>query len=125
FLLEGPGSGHNDLVMLCLLLAGVALCLRGRYALGILSIGLSAGVKFITGAFVPWMYLERLPRQPGRRVLLLALTGLLAAAPIALAYLPFWRGLATLGGLAQNSGHNAPSPLPILLLFLALLPWIW
>ena len=52
-LIEGTGSGHNDIVMVALMLAGLAAHARGSSRAGYLLVGLSGGVKFISLAIVP------------------------------------------------------------------------
>lgn len=81
FLVEGPGSGHNDVLMAALMLGGIALCNRGRSA-GYLLLGLSAGIKFVTAAIVPWVIWEQVARLPAsKRLGAAALATSLALAP--------------------------------------------
>jgi alpha-1,6-mannosyltransferase len=90
FLLEGPASGHNDLLMMSWLLLGLACFLRGRQNAGVLLIGLSVGIKYAPLALLPWLIRERCRGRPvaewWRPALL---SSLLMVAPSALAYLPF------------------------------------
>lgn len=90
-LLEGPGSGHNDLLMMALALGAAGLFLRKHYMLAGLALGLSAGIKLITLALLPWMIWEcwRSGTGRGRWNGVLSLTaGTLL--PLFLGYLPFW-----------------------------------
>ena len=57
-LLEGPGSGHNDLLLVCLLLVGAMFYAGKKYAWAALFLGLSVGIKLITLAVLPWAWLE-------------------------------------------------------------------
>ena len=76
FLIEGPGNGHNDVLMVALMLVGIALSQQGRPRAGYLLVGLSIGIKFVTAAIVPWLIMDQLfwERRHGR----------LAAAALAL-----------------------------------------
>ncbi len=103
-LLEGPGNGHNDLLMTALALSAALLFLRKNYALAGLILGLSAGIKLITVALLPWMIWEAWRSQAGRERLS-AILGLTAGTllPLVLGYLPFWHGAATFGALQVRS----------------------
>jgi hypothetical protein len=50
----GVGGGHNDLLMVALLVAGVSLLIQHRQRAGAGSIVLSAGVKLTAGVFLPF-----------------------------------------------------------------------
>jgi hypothetical protein len=103
-LLEGPGSGHNDLLMMTLALGAASLFLRRHYALAGLALGLSAGIKLLTLALLPWMIWEcvRVRTGRGRWTGVLGLTaGTLL--PLVLAYLPFWQGAATFSALQMRA----------------------
>ena len=54
-LLEGPGSGHNDLLMVSFLLIGAMFYLEKKYLLAALFLGLSVGIKMVTLAVLPWV----------------------------------------------------------------------
>lgn len=103
-LLEGPGSGHNDLLMMALLLAGVALQRRGRFGPAALLLGVSIGIKFVTLLAVPWLILTCVRDRRGwDRVRLGAGLALTALLPTMMGYLPFWHGAATFAGLQMRS----------------------
>ena len=103
-LLEGPGNGHNDLLMMALLLAAAALQRRGRLGPAALLLGLSVGIKFITLLAVPWFLLACLRNRQGwDRVRLGAGLALAALLPTVFGFLPFWQGAATLAGLQMRS----------------------
>jgi len=113
-LLEGPGSGHNDVLMMALLLAGIALVVR-RSWIGWPVIGLSVGIKFITIAIVPWLIFRYVRTMPRRTALLWAAAALgLVMAPILVAFVPFlgggdvFRGIGTVWS-AKASGHPGAS----------------
>ena len=102
-LIEGPGNGHNDMLMTCLLLMAVACFLARKWLLGGLIFGLSIGVKLITIAALPWVITEYV-RSKGERnkaVNGVALV-LLAVAPVILCYLPFLSQGSPLGGILQR-----------------------
>jgi alpha-1,6-mannosyltransferase len=97
FLIEGPGNGHNDLLMMSLLLVGALLLLRKRFLLGSLVIGLSIGIKFVTLLALAWLLLEYVRgRKAGQKMSLTTAGLVIGVVPIALGYLPFWEGTATL-----------------------------
>jgi hypothetical protein len=176
FLLEGPGNGHNDLLMLALLLIGALLCLRaggerhavqmgarasrphgpsrhagktpalpggGLYYAGILLLGLSVGIKFITLPIIPWLVMRRVSgRGWDGRVGVSMTTAALALGPLIAGFAFFWRGPETLAGLmhhatwgthpaasAGGGGGPAMSILsrvgPTLLVYLGLTLWLW
>lgn len=103
-LLEGPCNGHNDLLMMALMLWAAALHGRGRRAVGDLVLGLAIGIKFVPVAVVPWLALERgRGLRLGGRLREAALVGLLTLAPVALAYVPFWQGRATFTAQGQRA----------------------
>jgi hypothetical protein len=81
--LETAVSGHNDVLMVALFLAGIALHLRGRHFLSIVSMTLSALIKFATAPLILIyliMVLRQLPNRRARSRFLLK-----AAAPVTLA----------------------------------------
>ncbi len=104
FIMEGPGNGHNDLLMATLILLSIASYARQRDVAGGIFLGLAVGIKFVPVAVLPWVILEQ-SRRLGRRLAwrpALTATGL-ALAPTVLAYLPLWEGPATLSALSQRT----------------------
>jgi hypothetical protein len=103
-LIEGPGNGHNDVLMMALVLGGVLALSRKRPGVGALLVGAAAAIKYLPLALVPWVAVAAAVAEasPRRRVVAVLAVGALALAPLVLAFAPFWRGLATLGGLAQR-----------------------
>lgn len=99
-LLEGPGSGHNDLVCFAFLLWGAALFFDNKYLLAALCLGLSVSIKPITLALLPWALLEYARLEPGqsRQKMLGALVAapLLVLLPLAVFFAPLWAGPSTL-----------------------------
>jgi hypothetical protein len=103
-LIEGPANGHSDLVMIALVLGAAALALRGRWALGDLTLGISIGFKFLPLALVPWLILERFRGQPWPRpTRRAAATLLLTIGPTVLAYVPLWRGAETFSAIQTRA----------------------
>lgn len=116
FLIEGPGSGHNDVLMAALMLGGIALCLKGRSRTGYLLLGLSVGIKFVTAAIVPWLILQQLSRRPpGKRLGTAVLAVVLVLAPIVIGFAVFRVQARALDGIKaiyarQTAGvHQRPS----------------
>ena len=69
-LAEGPGNGHNDLLMMAFILLAGAELSRGRPTRAGLSLGIAASIKFIPIIVLPWMLIEYWPnfgRGPGMR----------------------------------------------------------
>ena len=89
FLIEGPGNGHNDVLMIALLLAGIACCQKERPRAGYLLVGLSIGIKFVSAAIVPWLILEQIRRQRQPWLAPVALAIGLSLTPTVLGYLAF------------------------------------
>jgi len=104
-LLEGPGTGHNDLAMLALVLAGFAALAENRPRLAALAIGAGAAIKLLPALLLPWLMSAAARRG---RVRLAAEVALLGLLPLVLALLPFWEGRATFAGLAAwwSEGHR-------------------
>ncbi len=132
-MLEGPANGHNDILMVALMLAGIALAVRYSWQLGYLVLGLSVGVKFVSLAIVPWLIIEQVRRMAWRRALGRAVAAAgLVLAPMLAALLPFWAGLGTLSGVgamyaARSSGGTASGAgvLFVVLLYAAMTVWVW
>jgi hypothetical protein len=143
FLIEGPMSGHNDLLMMTLILAAAALFLKHRDAWGALVLGLAVGIKLIPLVLVPWLMLESGRRRPGLAGLGRALlVVLLVLTPTALAYAPLWEGVETFTAqrvrvtndwtpveagtpLLQQMGSIVLAKWPLVLLYLGLSFGVW
>lgn len=128
-LCEGPGNGHNDVVMMALTLAGFAAWLTPaaggrRSARAALAFGAAAAVKLIPLLILPWLAIAAgrsrgnggltAPARLSRIALILAL----GLAPVVMSYAPFWAGGQALGGLVQRwrqgegaagNGQRAPA----------------
>jgi len=103
-LLEGPGSGHNDLLLISLLLVGTMFYLEKKFLPALLFLGLSVGIKLITLAVLPWVWMEW-GRGKSWRLRLFGgcLAMLLALAPTMISYFGLWHGWATLSALQARS----------------------
>lgn len=111
-LLEGPGSGHNDVVMMAVLLGALVTHAAGRPRVAAGLVGVAAAVKLVPLLLVPWLALLAWraaggPRWP--RLAAAVVTVLVALAPVAMAYAPFWEGPRTLGGLGARWDAAAPA----------------
>lgn len=93
-LYETAGNGHNDIVMVFLILLGLEALSRRRPTLGALAFTGGALVKFIPALLVPIALAAGLRAHSGwRRLVFLAGTGLACAALVLAAYVPFlWDG---------------------------------
>jgi hypothetical protein len=65
--LYGVGGGHNDLLMLALLVAGVSLLLSNRPRGGGASIMLAIGIKLTAGLYLPFALADTRGQRPDRR----------------------------------------------------------
>jgi alpha-1,6-mannosyltransferase len=110
----GVGGGHNDLLMLAVLMGGVYLLLRHRDRLGGASIVLASAIKLTGGLLAPFALADARGPLKRRRARELVIGGALAAvATAALAFAMFGTGsLHLLGTLrrVQNLGdwHSIP-----------------
>lgn len=107
------GTGHNDVLMMALVLLGLWLLARGRAGAGLWVAGLSVLVKAATLPLAPILVAAHLGQRRGSRVrrvvsLLAAAVGL-AVVSVAL-YAPLWPGLESLGTFTRRELFTA-SPL--------------
>lgn len=111
-LVFGVGGGHNDLLMLAILLVGVYVQLRGnRRASGALIVA-ATGVKLTAGVLLPFVVAHNV-RGRGGRGLRALLTGVCLAAAVGgiLSFIVFGSGpihlLSTLRKVQQSGGLNS------------------
>ena len=122
FLIEGSGSGHNDILMAALMLSGIALCLKGRTRVGYLLLGLSIGIKFVSAAIVPWLIVQEVSRQPrGKRFVAAAVALGLVLAPIVVGYAAFHVQTNVFDGIKTVYEHQTAGGTPSVLWRLAVL----
>lgn len=97
-LFEFAANGHNDGAMLVFLLLALGLLVRGRTLGSWAALVLSIATKYTTALIFPlvWWWATR-QVQGWRRVALWAAGGAGTLVAVAALYLPWWRGLDTLG----------------------------
>jgi hypothetical protein len=99
--IEFAGEGHNDAVMVLFVLSSLLLAIAQRPAGALLALLLGALTKYLPLIFLPaelvFFWRRRDRSALGRGLALAASSGLILAA---LAYAPFWTGLATFDGIA-------------------------
>jgi hypothetical protein len=112
-LVEFGLSGHNDVLLLTGLLAALWLHLTGHWRGAILAIALASLVKVIALVFLPgylWLLVWEGNGNPRERILRgasrIGQAVALVAATWAVAYVPFWDGLATLKPLSGGPAAN-------------------
>jgi hypothetical protein len=116
-LIEGPGNGHNDIVTVVFVLLAFLALARGRARLAALALGAAAAVKLIPLLLLPWVaFIAAWPRaeETGGGPSARARAGKVAAVvgvafvPLAVLYVPFWRGARTFASLAARwqAGHT-------------------
>ena len=106
-LLEGPGSGHNDLLMACLFLIGVMFYVEKKYVWAALFLGGSVGIKLVTLAVLPWAWMEWARARSWReRILGGAAAVILTLLPTVVCYVGLWHGAATLASLHARALYN-------------------
>jgi alpha-1,6-mannosyltransferase len=110
----GVGGGHNDLLMLAGLMAGIYLMLQHRERAGAGSMVLAAGVKLTAGLFLPFALAGAGgPRTRPRRRDVLIGASVVAASVAALSFTLFGTGplhmLATVQrGQSEGDWHSIP-----------------
>jgi hypothetical protein len=126
-LIEGPGSGHSDILAAVFVLLAFLALLRRRPRLAALAIGTGAAVKLIPLMLLPWVAfiaagpgLDETPAPARPRVLArlrrAATVGALGILPLALLYAPFWRGARTFASMSARfhaSHGDGPGTPPI------------
>lgn len=116
-LVEGAGSGHNDLPMMALAMAGLLAFRARRPWAGYLLLLLSALVKYVTLLLLGFYLLAWMRQEgsAGRRLRLLAALAGVGLVLLAAAYAPFWEGPATvLAGIGEETTHLMLSPAALL-----------
>jgi alpha-1,6-mannosyltransferase len=103
---EIAGNGHNDIVMMCFVLAAILLLLGEHWPYAFPVLALSILVKFASLVLLPVFVLWVLIRYRARAVVPL-ISGLVGALLVALAvYSPFWAGAKTAEQLAVQQQHG-------------------
>ncbi|HTT71551.1 MAG TPA: hypothetical protein VMG32_10040 [Anaeromyxobacteraceae bacterium] len=99
---EVSGQAHNDGVLVLALMAFVFAAERGRELPAVLALALGVVSKVAAAPLLVFYLLLIYRRSPGRALLL----GLAAAALCALAFAPYWHGLASLRGPGATLGGD-------------------
>lgn len=110
--IEFAGEGHNDALMVVLVLLALALAVRNRLALSIVGMMLGTLVKYVPLIFIPAqvVYLWRARRNLSHFMLHLLGGTLLGLGMAALLYHPLWMGTATFRGVQDSSQVAAAGP---------------
>jgi len=114
-LLEGPGSGHNDMLLIAFLMMAAVLYLEKKYLFAALCLGLSLGIKPITLAIIPWIVMDywrqaRLDGKPWQKILIKVTIGCLAAAlPSLLSFSTLWAGPNTFAAAQDRALYGLSS----------------
>lgn len=110
------GSGHNDILMMALVLGGIRLTASGKRFLGLTVAGLSTLIKLATAPIMPVLAVGQLsePGCPRReRLRAVAAAGAAVALLSVAMYAPLWPGWARFGPLMRQDLFT-PSPLGLL-----------
>jgi alpha-1,6-mannosyltransferase len=100
----GVGGGHNDILMLAVMLAGIALVLQQRDRAGAGSLVLATGIKLTAGLLLPFaLAATASPLAHRRRREMLIGGGLVATAVAAVAFGVFGGGVLHLAVTLQKS----------------------
>lgn len=96
--LEFAANGHNDGLLILFLVLAMGLVARGRAWAAVAALLLSVATKYTTVLLLPLLlWWATRHRQGWRRLAAAAGAGLVAAAALAVSYLPWWRGTDTFG----------------------------
>jgi hypothetical protein len=104
-LLQGPGNGHNDLLMMAWALLALLLWERKRWWVpAVAAMSLAVLTKLPAVLLAPLLMVAILRAQDGwlRRLGILVAAGVLAAGLVVLAYLPFWPVWESLTGVLEE-----------------------
>jgi hypothetical protein len=115
-LLMGVGDGHNDIVMMVLVLLAGWWLLQERWALALGTLALSVWVKYVSVMLFPLFIIYiwwRLAPQGRRRLTVLSRGILVAAGVSTLVVAPFWYP-DLLPGLVERLAHPISSEMPAL-----------
>ncbi len=126
-LLEGAGSGHNDLLMMACLFTAVALFLRGKHGGAGLWLGLAVGIKLLPLVLLPWLLWDvsrTLPDPRARRRAMFQLVFWMLL-PLILGYACFWHGGAAWEALHRRTQMGHGTFLWAGLAYAALSAWLW
>jgi alpha-1,6-mannosyltransferase len=102
-LIESAEMGHNETVMVALILGGFLLAICGRPWLGLAMMVVSADIKLLTGAALAMFVVNHVARAPGPRARLARGLGCVAVIALVLlfSWLPFWEHGRAIAGARQ------------------------
>jgi hypothetical protein len=107
---EVAGNGHNDIVMMCFVLAAILLLLTSRWPFAFPVLACSVLVKYVSIALLPLFVVWILLRY-GRKALWPLAFGLAGAVVVSLAItFHFWAGAATIAPLRDQQNYFIFSP---------------
>jgi hypothetical protein len=115
---ELAGEGHNDAIMVVLVLLALALTIRRRVAGGVIAMGAAILGKYLPALFIALQaaYLWRTRDDTGR-LARQAAVGVVSATLLAVVlFAPYWVGPETFAGvtLTGQAGHTGSTPTVIL-----------
>ena len=111
-LIDGIVVGHNDILILLLVLISAELVLRTRPVWAMVGLAASVLIKYSTMPVVGVAMIRELIRRPGRqRVGFIALVGVVVLALSVAAFLPFWAGFAVLTSTLAEPDRGITNPL--------------
>jgi hypothetical protein len=115
---ELAGEGHNDAIMVVLVLLAVAMTLRRRAGAGTVAMGVAVLTKYLPALIAPLQaaYLWRTRDDTGRLARQVAASAAIATCIGAVAFVPYWAGLETFTGVRLTGaiGHTGSTPTMIL-----------
>ena len=117
--IETSGNGHNDVVMAFFLLLAIWLHLRQRPGMAVAALVASALAKYVAILLLP-LYVALLLRQSTtvrQQLLVVARSALVAGSLIVVAFLPVYRGPATLQVISFGANPLAYTNSPLELAF--------
>ena len=109
--MEFAGEGHNDALVVFLLLLSLYFLVRHKFDQSVVVGGVGALIKIVALVFVPLelVYAWRTHQRRTRMLGALALGGFAAAAIAVAVYTPVWAGRATFDGLRDHARPNLMS----------------
>jgi alpha-1,6-mannosyltransferase len=104
-LIELPGEGHNDALMVLCAVAALAACAYERSGLSVFAQLCGVLTKYVNVLFVPaqLVYLWRTRRTAGGRLLKILAAVCVAAAMAVVLYAPLWAGVHSFDGIAHRA----------------------
>jgi len=104
--IEGPGSGHNDIIAAVFVVLAFLALLRRRPALAGLAIGVAGAIKLVPLVLLPWVaYVAARAdddARPRARIKAAAVVLAMGLVPLVLGYVPLWAGARTFGSIAAR-----------------------